>query len=224
MRTSSWNVCTRPASPLVLAPNDYLGVQALSLAREDSEEGTSGSRDPEEQTQTSVSTSKDPLTAGSSTSIPWTIANKYYTAEVHFETHDFEGFRVHHAIGVPAIIYVWGPGEVSLCGPDVLARTSFELHGRSNARASRTQPYREHVPEIAQKIQHYDPEVSLAVRFGGNVEVASPAEPNVDDDGLDEFLSTHGFEFVEGDRSYRRPTQDTERHSDDEDSGTRALQ
>ena len=41
-----------------------------------------------------------------------------------------------------------------------------------------------------------------------------------DDDGLDEFFSTHGFEFVEGERSYRRPTQDADRHSDDEDSGT----
>ena len=64
--------------------------------------------------QTSVSTSADPLAAGSSTSIPWTIANKYYTADVHFEIHEFDRFRVLHAVGVPAIIYVWGPGEVSL--------------------------------------------------------------------------------------------------------------
>ena len=44
----------------------------------------------------------------------WTIANKYYTADVHFEIHEFDRFRVLHAVGVPAIIYVWGPGEVSL--------------------------------------------------------------------------------------------------------------
>ena len=49
-----------------------------------------------------------------SSSIPWTIANKYYTADVHFEIHEFDRFRVLHAVGVPAIIYVWGPGEVSL--------------------------------------------------------------------------------------------------------------
>ncbi|KAI1794890.1 hypothetical protein LXA43DRAFT_91625 [Ganoderma leucocontextum] len=142
-------------------------------------------------------TSNDPLAAGSSSStrIPWTIANKYYTADVHFEAHEFEHFRVHHAVGVPAIIYVWGPGE----------------------------PYREHVREIAQKVQDYDPEVSLAVRFGGSVEVASPPESSMDDDGLDEFLSSHGFEFVDGDRSFRRPTQDTDRHSDDEDSGIPGL-
>ena len=36
-------------------------------------------------------------------------------------------------------------------------------------------------------MQHYDPEVSLAVRFGESVVVASPAEPTVDEDGLDEF-------------------------------------
>ena len=72
-------------------------------------------------------------------------------------------------------------------------------------------------------MQHYDPEVSLAVRFGESVEAASPAEPTVDEDGLDEFLSSHGFEFVEGDRSFRRPTQDTEKHSDDEDTGTHIV-
>ncbi|KAL7280148.1 hypothetical protein ACG7TL_006567 [Trametes sanguinea] len=128
----------------------------------------------------------------SSSSIPWTIVNKYYTADVHFETHEFEHFRVHHAIGVPAIIYVWGPGE----------------------------PYKEHIPEIAQKIQHYDPEVTLAVRFGDSAATTlSTTAPSEEDDGLDEFLSSHGFEFIEGDRTYRRPTQDVERHSDDEDSG-----
>ena len=88
------------------------------------------------------------------------------------------------------------------------------MHARTD------QPYREHVPEIAQKVQHYDPEVSLAVRFGEGVPSSAPPPPAVDDDGLDEFFSTHGFEFVEGERSYRRPTQDADRHSDDEDSGT----
>ncbi|KAI0669244.1 hypothetical protein C8Q78DRAFT_1095594 [Trametes maxima] len=148
---------------------------------------------------TSVSTtrggSKDPLSSGSSTSIPWTIVNKYYTADVHFETHEFEHFRVHHAIGVPAIIYVWGHGE----------------------------PFREHLPEIAKKVQHYDSEVSLAVRFGGRASTTSATSPSEEDDGLDEFISSHGFEFVEGDRAFRRPTQDLDRHSDDEDSGIPGL-
>ncbi|KAI0328906.1 hypothetical protein GY45DRAFT_1372025 [Cubamyces sp. BRFM 1775] len=138
---------------------------------------------------------KDPLSIGSSSTIPWTIINKYYTADVHFQTHEFEHFRVHQAIGVPAVIYVWGPGE----------------------------PYKEHIPEIAQKLQHYDPEVTLAVRFGDSVTATNAASLSEEDDGLDEFLSLHGFEFVEGDRTYRRPTQDEDRHSDDEDSGIPGL-
>ncbi len=72
-------------------------------------------------------------------------------------------------------------------------------------------------------MRDYDPEVSLAVRFVEGVEVASSTESSVDDDGLDEFLSSHGFEFVEGDRSFRRPTQDTDSHSDDEDSGAHIV-
>ena len=61
--------------------------------------------------------------------------------------------------------------------------------------------------------------MSLAVRFGESTSTSSSATPGVDEDGLDGFISTHGFEFIEGDRAYRRPTQDTERNSDDEDSG-----
>ena len=64
--------------------------------------------------QTSVSTSADPLAAGSSTSIPWTIANKYYAADVHFETRPLDGVAGHHARDVPAVIYVWHAGEVLL--------------------------------------------------------------------------------------------------------------
>ncbi|KAH9933210.1 uncharacterized protein BXZ73DRAFT_77369 [Epithele typhae] len=145
--------------------------------------------------QTSVSTSPDPLAAGSSTSIPWTIANRYYTAEVHFETHDVDRFRALHAVGVPAVIYVWGASE----------------------------PYREHIPAIANKIRAYDPEVALAVRFGVGDAADPPPGTNEDEDGLDEFMSEHGFEFVEGERAWRRPTQDEDRHSDDEDSGIPGL-
>ena len=104
----------------MLAPNDPTGVQALSAARYGPPSAQTGAGDsgegtdkPQEHEQTSVSTNADPRAAGSSTSIPWTIRNKYYTADVHFETHEFAHFRVVHAVGVPAIIYVWGPGEVS---------------------------------------------------------------------------------------------------------------
>lgn len=47
-----------------------------------------------------------------STSIPWTIANKYYTADVHFETREYKMFLSFHASEVPAVIYVWSRGDV----------------------------------------------------------------------------------------------------------------
>lgn len=120
--TSSWNVCTTFASPPRPTPNDPPGIQALSASRTASADGAAQSTEATEadpSLRTSVTSTigagNNPLSAGSSTSVPWTIVNKYYTADVHFETHEFEHFRVHHAIGVPAVIYVWGPGEVSAC-------------------------------------------------------------------------------------------------------------
>ncbi|KAI8978785.1 hypothetical protein BD414DRAFT_538705 [Trametes punicea] len=183
---------------LVISPSEVRAhqfverIQALSGSRTASQSQESEVEDVVDLSTSAASTlggSKDPSPVASSNSIPWTIVNKYYTADVHFETHEFEHFRVHHAIGVPAVIY----------------------------------PYKEHIPEIAQKIQHYDPEVTLAVRFGDAAATTSATLPSEEDDGIDEFLSSHGFEFVEGDRSHRRPTQDLERHSDDEDSGIPGL-
>lgn len=40
--------------------------------------------------------------------------NKYYTADVHFETRLAQEFKSSHAKGVPAIIYVWQQGDVSV--------------------------------------------------------------------------------------------------------------
>lgn len=40
-----------------------------------------------------------------------------------------------------------------------------------------------------------------------------------EEDGLDEFLSGHGFEYVDGDRSGRRPTEDGGSFSDEDSSG-----
>ncbi|THG99596.1 hypothetical protein EW026_g2774 [Hermanssonia centrifuga] len=102
--------------------------------------------------------------------IPWTIVNKYYTADVHFEIRELQSFSGDHASEVPAIIYVWSCGE----------------------------PYQDYVSTLSQKLQHHDPEVSLAVRLGGASSV--PAEGKDAEDGLDEFLSSHGLEYVDGDR------------------------
>ncbi|KAH9841818.1 uncharacterized protein C8Q71DRAFT_349508 [Rhodofomes roseus] len=121
---------------------------------------------------------------------PWTIVNKYYTADVHFQTKSYSEFRIPHADGVPAVVYVWE-------------------HGQS---------YRDHIEDIASRLRDHDPEVSLAVRFSDSTPTTLSEE-----DGLDEFLSSHGFEYVEGDREPRPPTQDEGRHTDDADAGFPGL-
>lgn len=157
--------------------------------------------DPEEPLST-VSSSD----AGSD-SIPWTIVNRYYTAEVHFETRTLVDFRAHHASEVPAVIYVWNRGEVSgflwmwLYAYVVLIDCS--------------QKYQDHVPSLASRLQSHDPEVSLAVRFTGD----KTSHSDDDEDGLDEFLSSHGFEYVDGDLGGRKSTGDGAGFSDENSSG-----
>lgn len=67
---------------------------------------------------------------------------------------------------------------------------------------------------MSHKLRHSDPEVSLAVRFSENTSVLD------DDEGLDEFLSSHGFEYVDGDLGGRKPTVDGQGFSDEDSSGT----
>ena len=43
---------------------------------------------------------------------------------------------------------------------------------------------------------------------------------NSEEEGLDEFLSSHGFEYVNGDRGGRQPTNDGGSFSDEDSSGT----
>jgi hypothetical protein len=45
--------------------------------------------------------------------IPWTISNKYYAADVHFEIIPISEWSAKHVEGVPAILFVWEQGEVS---------------------------------------------------------------------------------------------------------------
>lgn len=47
-----------------------------------------------------------------SLTIPWSITNRYYTADVHFAAHTLESLTSHHVHGVPAVIFVWADGEV----------------------------------------------------------------------------------------------------------------
>ena len=54
--------------------------------------------------------------------------------------------------------------------------------------------------------------MSLAVRFAGTAITAT------EEDGIDEFLSSQGFEFIEGDRA-SRSTHNADRDSGDADTG-----
>jgi hypothetical protein len=45
--------------------------------------------------------------------IPWTIENKYYSAEVHFAVHPIRGLAPYLLQNIPAVIFVWRDDEVS---------------------------------------------------------------------------------------------------------------
>ncbi|KIM89113.1 hypothetical protein PILCRDRAFT_2400 [Piloderma croceum F 1598] len=98
--------------------------------------------------------------------IPWTITNKYYTANVHFEAREVRTWSSFLAEGVPAVIFLWAHGE----------------------------PYKDHAQYLSKELENHDPEVSLAVRVQGS----SPAPlSEEDEEDVDEFFSSLGFEFVD---------------------------
>lgn len=78
------------------------------------------------------------------------------------------------------------------------------------------QSYKEHIPTLVKKLQHCDPEVSLAVRF---TSIAAAAARD-DEEGLDEFMSEHGFEYVNGDRSGPQPLWVGASFDDEDSAGT----
>lgn len=89
---------------------------------------------------------------------------------------------------MPAVVYVW----------------------------DRKEQHKEEIPELAKKLQHYDPEVSLAVRFARD---SGSEGGDEGEDGLDEFISSHGFEYVDGERGRRIPTGDVSSFSDEDSAG-----
>ncbi|KAG9227699.1 hypothetical protein CCMSSC00406_0000655 [Pleurotus cornucopiae] len=113
---------------------------------------------------------------GKSATIPWTLSNKYYQADVHFHAREVKGLAPYHSLNVPAVIFVWSNGD----------------------------SYRDHVVRIANDISTRQPDVALAVRMprssSGN-EISTEVE---EDGEIDEFLSSHGFEFIDGEVEYQR--------------------
>ncbi|KAJ3987933.1 hypothetical protein F5890DRAFT_1622021 [Lentinula detonsa] len=113
--------------------------------------------------------------------VPWTISNKYYSAQVHFLARTIKGLAPAHLKDVPAVIFIWKKGHA----------------------------YKHHIQRICQDrdLNGSEPEVSLAVRIDPrqqssateeDLELSEIDEEEFEDSGeIDEFLSTRGFEFID---------------------------
>ncbi|KAF7346440.1 hypothetical protein MSAN_01872000 [Mycena sanguinolenta] len=129
---------------------------------------------PTPTTQTQTGTQGATQTGlGASTRIPWTLSNKYYSADVHFAAHTVTGLAPHAVRNVPAVVFVWARGEA----------------------------YKHHVERLAGDMSGYEPEVALAVRVAPGSTEPEDKEDGDDagdeDADIDEFLSSNGFEFID---------------------------
>lgn len=77
----------------------HIGIQALG-----------GSTDI--QSEETANDTKD-LLSSDLIKIPWTIENRYYSADVHFAVHPMRGLAPYILQNVPAIIFVWESNKVS---------------------------------------------------------------------------------------------------------------
>ncbi|KAJ7095795.1 hypothetical protein B0H15DRAFT_827126 [Mycena belliarum] len=113
----------------------------------------------------------NPSGLGESTRIPWTISNKYYSADVYFAAHTVSGLSPHLVQNVPAVMFAWAKGEA----------------------------WKHHVERLAGDMRGCEPEVALAVRLAsvGVAEPDSDDDEDEDDAAIDEFLSENGFEFID---------------------------
>jgi hypothetical protein len=149
------------------------------------------------QSDTQVSQPSEP---SSSQTIPWTIVNKYYTADVHFELREIREWNASHAEGVPAIVFAWSNGEVMYLSTALNRCKLMDMH----------QPYKNHIVHLSKELDRngLEPQVSLAVRTSQGTAIND--DDDDDDEGVDEFLSSNGFEFIDirdvEDKSESEPT------------------
>ncbi|TDL22180.1 hypothetical protein BD410DRAFT_839981 [Rickenella mellea] len=96
--------------------------------------------------------------------IPWKIANKYYTADVHFKVVPHSEWNHYELEGVPALIYAWSDNE----------------------------QFNERIVKLSEDIEEFDLEVSLAIRAGSTpVTEDAGVEDFVSDRGF-EFIDASG--------------------------------
>ncbi|KAH0832034.1 hypothetical protein J3R83DRAFT_12940 [Lanmaoa asiatica] len=111
---------------------------------------------------------KDVVLDEQASAVSWTIVNKYYTAEVRFLIHPLSSWTsIQDELSAPALLFVWNRGE----------------------------PYREQIRKLSQHTSQHEFEVALAIRLPSTGST-SPAEIE-DDQDIDVYLSSKGFEFVD---------------------------
>ncbi|KAJ7761582.1 hypothetical protein DFH07DRAFT_815481 [Mycena maculata] len=162
-------------------------VRKLSLSLNLESAGTS-QLEPESTSQTPQSESEpepnvpeSQAALGASTRIPWTLSNRYYSAALYFYVHTITGLSPHVVREAPAVVFVWG----------------------------RSEAYKHHITRLAGDMRGAESEVALAVRVShlptthsasspeAEDEQAEEGEDDEEDGDIDEFLSSHGFEFVD---------------------------
>ncbi|KAF9242505.1 hypothetical protein BU15DRAFT_60244 [Melanogaster broomeanus] len=111
---------------------------------------------------------KDGVVDEHASPVPWTIVNKYYTADVQFVIHQLSTWVSNEdELQAPAILFIWTDGE----------------------------PYREQLHTLSQQLLPHDFEVALAIRLP-RTDPSSPVDIE-DDQDIDGYLSSKGFEFVD---------------------------
>jgi len=111
---------------------------------------------------------KDVVLDEQASSVPWTIVNKYYTADVEFLVHPLSSWEsISNTLFAPALLFVWNRGE----------------------------PYRDHIRKISQHASQHEFEVALAIRLPPTGSTL-PVEIE-DDQDIDAYLASKGFEFID---------------------------
>ncbi|KAJ2934485.1 hypothetical protein H1R20_g2593, partial [Candolleomyces eurysporus] len=132
---------------------------------------------------------------------PWSISNRYYTANVHFALHTVN--KVYGAVfeGVPAVIVAWTKGE----------------------------PFEEYMETVQKAIEEHTPEVLLAVRLPKGDEpqpdqaAKNDSEESEDNGAIDAKLITYGFEYVDASEPFDASSSTETEQQDDAPTGDEGI-
>ncbi|KXN82863.1 hypothetical protein AN958_02137 [Leucoagaricus sp. SymC.cos] len=177
---------------LVVSPSP---VQATTLIRRVQALGKSTDAQTEEIAATRAGGRKKDLLSSDLVKIPWTIENKYYSADVHFAVHPMRGLAPYLLQNIPALIFVWASNEA----------------------------YQHHLERISRDLAGHEPEVSLAVRVKASPDEA-PEEPineesEEDNASIDEVVSRFGFEYVDATVDITNRREERKYEEEDESDG-----